>query len=232
MSRVPKHVAIIPDGNRRWSRAHGVPSARGYDRGAERFRDIIRSAFQTSGLTHLTIWAASESNLTARGPHEVRTLRTLVHRELQVLRESPDLARYGIRVRIIGRAAELLKDSTITERVHELMAHTAANKKRNLTVLLGYDGRTEMIEAIRSMGRDAAHATASSLHAALWTRDLPPVDLVIRTGGEPHWSAGFLMWLTAESQFIFPETLWPDFDGAAFKAALAEYAARGRRFGA
>lgn len=231
MSQVPRHVAIIPDGNRRWARARGYPLTRGYREGAERFREIIRTAFQ-SEVSHLTIWAASESNLTDRSPVEVRSLQALIHRELGELRRSKELMERAVRVRVIGRAAELLNDPSIQARIDDLEVATGANAERHLTILLGYDGRTEMVAAVRSLGERAATATPEELKGALWTRDLPAVDLVIRTGGEPHWSAGFLMWLTAESQLIFRDFFWPDFNAVAFSAALAEYGARGRRFGA
>jgi undecaprenyl diphosphate synthase len=126
----------------------------------------------------------------------------------------------------------LLGDPAIQARIDALEASTKHHDGRHLTILLGYDGRTEMLEAVRALGARASEATPELLKSELWTRDLPSVDLVIRTGGEPHWSAGFLMWLTAESQLVFRDMLWPEFDSAALAAALTEYASRGRRFGA
>ncbi len=227
----PRHVAVIPDGNRRWARARGYPLTQGYREGAARFRELIKTSFE-SGVSYLTIWAASESNLTSRSPAEVASLQMLIHKELEALVASEELRAREVRVRIIGRAAVLLGDPTIQARIDGLQASTAHHKNYHLTILLGYDGRTEMLEAVRALGARASEATPELLKRGLWTGDLPPVDLVIRTGGEPHWSAGFLMWLTAESQLVFRDMLWPEFDSAALAAAFTEYASRGRRFGA
>lgn len=138
-----------------------------------------------------------------------------------------------VRVRCFGRWNEILKDAALEKVIRELEEKTKNYRENSLTVLFGYDGRREMIEAIQKSKckNQSAKLSYDDVKNALWTGDLPQVDLVIRTGGEPHWSAGFMMWLTADSQFYFTEKFWPDFGKEEFKKALADYTRRERRFG-
>jgi len=135
------------------------------------------------------------------------------------------------RFRLIGRWNQILKDKKLAAAVKKLERQTNDFSDRNLTILFGYNGATEMIEALKYLQRSRKIVTDKNIKASLWTRDLPSVDLVVRTGGEPHWSAGFMMWLVANSQLYFTETLWPDFGTAELQRALRDYSKRERRFG-
>jgi undecaprenyl diphosphate synthase len=141
-----------------------------------------------------------------------------------------------IRFRVIGRWDSILVKNKTTPELKKLIRkledETKNFSKNNLTFLFGYDGQREMTEAIQKISKNPTRKiTSETVHAALWTNALPPVDLVIRTGGEPHWSAGFMMWHTADSQFYFTKTLWPDFKKQEVKEVLDDFSKRERRFG-
>ncbi len=227
---VPNHIAIIPDGNRRWARQNGFLPWKGHERGVERFREVSGAAFE-QGTRYVTLWAASESNLKERSREEVAMLVMLLSREIGRMLDSEEFAWDKTRVRVIGNWNAILKDEKLAHLVAALEEKTRSFSARNLTILFGYDGTSEMLEAIRALRGASEQITADAVHRALATRDLPPVDLVIRTGGEPHWSAGFMMWHTANSQFYFTERFWPEFGADALAEAFREYARRERRFG-
>ena len=234
MHTAPRHIAIIPDGNRRWAKQHMLLPWKGHERGAERFDEIVTALFE-QGIPYVTLWAASEDNLRKRSKREITFLVSLLQNWLQKEFNEKRFLKRDIKFRFIGQWRPLLPDnSELAAVVEKLERQTECCGKRNLTVLFGYDGQNEMIEAIKKIKGDAnAHAIKKEdLQRALWTGELPPVDLVIRTGGEPHWSAGFMMWHTANSQFYFTRTLWPQFGRRELKAALEDFSKRGRRFGA
>ncbi len=231
MSDTPRHIAIIPDGNRRWAKANKKKAVwLGHEQGAVQFKQIMQSAFE-SGVEFLTFWTTSESNLTKRPKAEVDFLVKLLSNELKQITESEDIDRLQVHVRIIGRGEDIVKNKTLSERIVHIEEKTRKYTKHTLTILFGYDGQQEMLAAIEQLRGKAGGVTGEALHAALWTRYLPPVDLVIRTGGEPHWSAGFMMWLTADSQFYFTEKLWPDFNQADLAEAINDFSQRERRMG-
>lgn len=228
---IPQHIAIIPDGNRRWGKAHGIIPHQGIAEGAKRFHDMCDAGFEI-GVKYLTFWAASEDNFTKRGPAEVAFMTSLLKEEgkKNVLLEK--LIKNEAKIRWIGKWREILKDKGVEEVIDRWEESTKNFTKHQVTLLYGYDGRTEMLEAIKKMKNiPTDQCTYETVKNALWTGDLPMVDFVIRTGGEPHWSAGFMMWLTTDSQFYFTDLLWPDFNKEELKKALEEYARRERRYG-
>lgn len=226
---LPRHIALIPDGNRRWAKSKKLNPSDGHRTGVQNFRDIVRELFKT--VPHVTFWAASEDNLRKRSSLEVAILSRLIEKELLWWMNAPELKEYDIRVRVVGRWSALLKNKKLDRTVQAIEQKTTEHNKRFLTILLGYDGKREMLEAIKTLQKNNNSATDTSLKQELWTGFLPDVDLVIRTGGEPHWSAGFMMWHTANSQFYFTETLWPAFSKKELAAALQEYERRERRLG-
>lgn len=226
---VPKHLAVIPDGNRRWAKERGLAPWEGHREGVKRSREVYESAFET-GISCFTFWAASEDNLIKRSRIEVKFLIMLLKNELSKKGLYKKLSDQEVRVRIIGRWNEILKDKALARVVRGLEEKTAEFKKHNLTILFGYDGKREMMEVIESL-KGERNLDYEKVKSRLWTGDLPPVDFVIRTGGEPHWSAGFMMWLTADSQFYFTPKLWPDFEKEELHKALEEYSSRERRMG-
>lgn len=228
---LPRHVAIIMDGNRRWAVKHGLHSYKGHEEGAARIHEIIREHFER-GITHLTVWAASVDNLLKRSRTEVQFLAQLLKSEARELLGSREFMKQSIRVRFIGRGKEILDDTELNSAIDAVEKKTEMFKNKAFSILFGYDGREEMLAAIRTLEKNpVGELDYDALRERLWTGMLPPVDLVIRTGGEPHWSSGFMMWHTAESQFYFTETLWPDFGVNEYRKALDEYGSRERRMG-
>jgi undecaprenyl diphosphate synthase len=230
MNPIPRHIAIIPDGNRRWAESHGLKAFLGHEQGTKQFRTIAEAAFE-SGVEVLTFWAASIDNLQKRSKLEINYLLKYFKQYLQDPETLEYFLKHDIRFRVIGVWAEKITDTVLAKAVSSIEKLTEHCKTRQLTILFGYDGQREMLEAINSLTQSKQTATPENLQSKLWTGFLPNVDLVIRTGGEPHWSAGFLMWLTANSQFYFTDIFWPDFSEKRLSAAIKDFSQRGRRFG-
>ncbi len=224
------HIAIIPDGNRRWAKARLLNPWDGHTEGVKRFWEIAESA-NSLGIKYMTFWAASYGNLTKRTPLEVKFLVSLLRQELSKPELRQKLIKGKIRLRVIGEWKEIINDSDLEKVVTDLEQDTSEFTDSNLTILFGYDGQREMLSTVNSLIKNGSEASSDDLHGHLWTGDLPDVDLVVRTGGEPHWSAGFLMWQTANSQFYFTDMLWPDFKQLELKKALDEFERRERRLG-
>ena len=224
------HVAFIPDGNRRWAKKHLFETWKGHERGVARFEELMRFAFD-SGVKYVTFWASSEDNLRKRSADEIGFLVQLLIAELRRLHDSPETTEKQIRVRVIGRGVKMIESAELAAAVSAVEQKTAGNTKNFLTILFGYDGRTDMIHAINELRDTTYELRVESVAKALLTKELPEVDLVVRTGGEPHNSAGFLMWQTANSQLYFTETLWPDFDVEELQKAFDDFSGRERRHG-
>lgn len=227
---IPRHIAVIPDGNRRWAKARGLAGWRGHEQGVRRTDEVMRAAF-AAGVEYFTFWAASVSNLQKRTKVEVAVLTRLLRSYLKQHLDSQELVGKGIRFQLIGRGVEIVRDKKLKELVLALEAQTKQCKQHALTILFGYDGQDEMISALERLRSGQGRITRDIVHTSLWTGELPPVDLVIRTGGEPHNSAGFMMWHTADSQLYFTNTFWPDFTARAFTQSLGEFQHRERRMG-
>ena len=228
---IPKHVVVVPDGNRRWAKERGMDPWEGHREGALRYEEVVEAAFD-QGVKYFTFWAASEDNVTKRSSLEVQFVLNLFRNELMRGLVSDVFEKNQVRIRIVGRYKELVKDEKLNQAIADLENKTAGFTEKFLTVLFCYDGRSEMLAAMEAVRQSSEPFTAETVQNNLWTNYLPPVDLVIRTGGEPHWSAGLMMWLTANSQFYFTPDYWPSFTPEKFKVALEDYANRGRRFGA
>lgn len=229
--KIPNHVAIIMDGNRRWAKKNSIPSYEGHREGAKRMNAIADEA-KKKGIPYLTVWAASIDNLKKRTRIEVNFLVSLFEQELEKILEGKTFEKNETRFRVIGKGAEIVKSKKLSMLIEEAEKNTRKFKKNNFTILFGYDGKKEMLDAIRAIREEKQFSYSyESVKAKLWTAALPPVDLVIRTGGEPHWSAGFLMWHTTDSHFYFTDTLWPDFGKKEFSDALTEFGKREKRLG-
>ncbi|MEO6350853.1 MAG: polyprenyl diphosphate synthase [Candidatus Limnocylindrales bacterium] len=224
---LPRHVAIVMDGNRRWARSHGVGEGEGHAAGVDAIRPIVQRAGDV-GVEALSIFAFSRENW-GRGSDEVGTLFALM--EAAIRRETPDLVRQGVRVRILGRLQEL--PDTTHESILEAISATEDGKRLTLNIAFNYSGHSEIVDAVRTAVADGltpADIDEKAITDRLYTSDLPGLDLLIRTGGEQRIS-NFMIWQAAYAELYFSDRLWPDFDPAEFDAALAEYARRSRRFG-
>jgi len=226
-SELPRHVAIIMDGNRRWARQRGVPELDGHGAGVEAIRGLLRHAVRR-GIEVLTLYAFSRENW-ARTDDEVVGLFGLL--EAAIRSETAELQAQGVHVRLLGRADELPPETRRS--IDSALEATAAGRRLTLNIAFNYAGRTELVDAIRRIvqaGIPASEIDESTVARALYTSGLPDPDLVIRTGGEQRLS-NFLIWQSAYAELYTTETLWPDFGAESLDAALAEYATRARRFG-
>ncbi|MDQ3937681.1 MAG: polyprenyl diphosphate synthase [Chloroflexota bacterium] len=224
---VPRHVAIIMDGNRRWARLRGLAEAEGHAAGVAAIRPVVERAAQ-HGVEALSIYAFSRENW-RRTDDEVQTLFRLL--ESAIRDETPELVRQGIRVAILGRLDELPERTRSS--IHDALAATAGGTRMALNVAFNYSGRSEIVDAVRRALAEGLHADQideAALSARLYTGGQPALDLLIRTGGDQRIS-NFLIWQAAYAELYFSDRLWPDFDPASFDAALAEFARRSRRFG-
>lgn len=226
-----KHVAIIPDGNRRWARSRGFPAFIGHYEGLKAAERILKAGIAEEGVSHITIWGASIDNLLKRPKEEVSHLNEVFSRAAALVFEKAAEMPEGTRLFIKGEWENYLPDSI--KRAFAKINEESAKKNGYLTVtaLLAYSGKRDMIRAIRKIKEEGLEINDEIIVESLSTGDLPPVDLLIRTGGEPHNSDGFMMWQTANTALYFTETLWPDFTAREFSAALAEVRARERRLG-
>ena len=229
--RIPRHVAIIMDGNGRWAAKRGLPRVAGHRAGAEAVRKILKAAVK-EGVEVLTIYAFSSENW-RRSEAEVSDLKGLLGYYLE--RELDELSRQGVRLKLIGDPEAF--GPPLMDRLQRAVECTAENDRLTLVVALNYGGRSEIAAAAMKLASravagelDAEQIDEASLGAELMTSDLPELDLMIRTSGEKRLS-NFLLWQAAYAELIFVDTLWPDFDEAAFRAAIEEYAGRQRRFG-
>ncbi len=224
---LPRHVAIIMDGNRRWARAQGLPDFDGHAAGVEAVRALLQHAVRR-GVPMLTIYAFSRENW-ARSDDEVSGLFDLLGRA--IASETDELAAQGVRVKLLGRLDELPAETRSS--IEGALDRTAGGTRLHLNVAWNYAGRTELVDAFRRIvasGIPPDQVDERAISAALYTGGLPDPDLVIRTGGEQRIS-NFLIWQSAYAELVFAECLWPDFGPDAFDAALLEFARRTRRFG-
>jgi undecaprenyl diphosphate synthase len=229
---VPRHVAIIMDGNRRWAEAHGLPVALGHRAGADAARRAIEAAGQ-HGVGWLTLFAFSSENW-HRPAEEVTALTGLLRHYLRS--EVSVLAKEGVRLRVIGDRARFGAD--IAREIERAEAATGGGTRLNLTMALSYGGRAEIVaaaralaEAARSGALDPASLDEESFEGRLFTGGMPDPDLIIRTSGEQRLS-NFLLWQAAYAEFVFLDVLWPDFAASHLAGALTEFARRERRYGA
>ena len=229
--RVPRHVAIIMDGNGRWAEKRGLPRVAGHRAGAEAVRKILKAAVK-EGVKVLTLYAFSSENW-RRSEEEVSDLKGLLGYYLE--RELDELSRQGVRLRLIGKPDAF--GPQLMERLERAVERTARNDRLTLVVALNYGARNEIAGAARNLAAKAAAGELevedideATLGAELMTSDFPELDLLIRTSGEKRLS-NFLLWQSAYAELVFSDELWPDFDEIAFRGALDEYAGRQRRFG-
>jgi len=228
---VPRHVAIIMDGNGRWAAARGLPRVEGHRRGVEALRRTVRAAGDL-GISFLTIFSFSSENW-SRPPSEIRDLLGLLRRFIR--NDLVDLHKNNIRVRVIGERDDL--DPDIRRLLQEAEDLTRGNDGFTLVVAFNYGARQEIARAARRLvtevaeGRLAASAiTPELLSRHLDAPDIPDPDVIIRTSGEQRLS-NFLLWQSAYSELVFVPINWPDFDRTALEGAIAEYRRRERRFG-
>jgi undecaprenyl diphosphate synthase len=222
---LPRHVAIIMDGNGRWAEARGLPRVAGHREGSEAVRAVTRTARRV-GVPALTLYAFSTENW-ARPDEEVGALMSLLAEFLES--ELPEMMENGIRLNAIGDLSRL--PASVRSRLDAVRAATAGNTGMILTLALSYGGRQEIVQAARrAAAAKGAALEAEDLEAALWTAGLPELDLLVRTSGERRIS-NFLLWQCAYAEMVFSDVLWPDFRDEQLLRTIEDFQGRERRFG-
>jgi len=231
LAHIPKHVAIIMDGNGRWAQERNLPRFRGHQKGAERIQEVIEGAIE-AGVGCLTLYAFSKENW-VRPKEEVDFLMQLLSRYLD--QELPKMKENQIRFNVIGCRQDLT--SEIQKKIERNMSETRQNQKLVLTLALSYSGRMEILEACRKLAQKVKAGELrpeaideSRFQESLYTADLPDPDLLIRTSGELRVS-NFLLWQISYAEIYVTEKLWPEFTKQEFFKALEAYQKRNRRFG-
>ena len=236
LENIPKHVAIIPDGNRRWARKKGFKPWIGHREGVNHFEKVLNKALELK-IPYLTFWGGSWDNLTKRAKIEVNFLFKVYTEQFKRIINDKRIHQNKVRVNVFGRWREILPKET-QRAIEEAIEATKNYNKYFFTFLLAYNGTDEMMDCIQKIARlnnpnKTIKVNQNLIKENLWTKDLPQVDLVIRTGcgGDPHLSAGFMMWDTAYSQLYFTDTLFPDFSSKEFEKIVKDYSKRERRIG-
>jgi len=228
---LPRHVAIIMDGNGRWATNRGLPRVAGHGEGVKAVRRVVRTAGEL-GIQFLTLYAFSSENWN-RPHHEVSTLMTLLERSIE--RELPELMERNVRFRVIGRPDGV--PPRVGERIQRLIETTSRNTGLTLLMAFNYGGRDELVDAVRALAREVKSGALRPedidevrVSRALYTDGIPDPDLLIRTSGELRLS-NFLLWQVAYTELWMTPTLWPDFGAREFCLAVADFQQRNRRFG-
>ncbi len=227
LRRVPRHVAIIMDGNGRWAKARGLPRLAGHRAGTENLRPVLRAAVEF-GVQVLTIYAFSTENW-GRPKAEVRGLLSIF--EQMIDRELQELHQEGVQLRHIGRLERV--SSRLRQKILDAIELTKNNQRLVFNVAFDYGGRTELVDGIRHIiadGIPAEQIDESLVSRYLYTADCPDPDLIVRTSGEVR-TSNFLVWQAAYAELYVTPTLWPDFDKDELYKALEDYDRRERRFG-
>jgi undecaprenyl diphosphate synthase len=222
----PKHIAIIPDGNRRWAAAHGVSVPSAYGKGIDNIANVLKWC-RKNKIRMLSMWGFSTENFT-RDRDEVKNLFHLFDKKLSEGLKK-DYKKYGVRVRFLGQIHKLPRD--VRQKMRKAEEDTAKNSRYQLNLLLVYGGRQELLDAInRLLSAGERKIDEQKFSSYLYTAGIPDPDLVIRTSGEIR-TSGFLPWQSAYSEFYFSKKLWPDFNESEFLRALKEYSRRKRKYG-
>ena len=224
---IPRHVAIIMDGNGRWAKERGLPRVAGHRAGTENLRTIIRASAKL-GIQYLTLYAFSTENW-SRPRAEITGLMHILSDVID--REMDELNKEGARLVHIGHLDRLSK--TLQEKVRQAIELTKNNRRITIVLAFNYGGRDEIMHAVKNMLKD--HLAPEDVDEALmsrymFTHGLPDPDLVIRTSGEQR-TSNFLVWQSVYAEWVFPKVYWPDFDEEELRKAVEEYASRERRFG-
>ena len=236
MKNIPNHVAIIPDGNRRWARKRGIKAWLGHREGVKAFEKILDKSRELK-IPYITFWGGSWDNLTKRSKIEINFLFKVYTEQFKRVADDKRIHQNKVKINVLGRWKEILPKET-QEAIERAMEVTKSYNNFFLTFLLAYDGTDEMLDCVQKIAKISQDKkikiSKNLIKENLWTKDLPPVDLIIRTGCEsdPHNSAGFMMWDTIYSQLYFTQTLFPEFGPKEFEEIIEDYSKRERRLGA
>lgn len=226
--KIPNHIAIIMDGNRRWARVRGLPDHKGHEAGTEALEKIVEAAGKM-GVKTITVYAMSTENIKERAKREVRTLFSILRQGYRT--KLKRMMKDGVKIDILGELEGL--PSSIRKIVEEVKKTYIKNESVKLNIALNYGGKKELIEAVKGIikeGVDVSKINETTIDKHLYTNGQTNPELVIRTGGRIRLS-NFLLWQTAYSELYFTKTLWPDFDDKQLKKAISWYQTQQRNFG-
>ena len=231
---LPNHIAVIPDGNRRWAKRHKLDAWMGHKSGTVNFEKLSDVIIELN-IPHLSFWASSRDNLKKRPAQEVEFLLNLFKEKFLKLSKSEKIHKNKMKINIFGSWREQFPED-VKESLNQAIESTKNYNSHFLNFFIAYSGTGEILDTIKCIAKRARgdlslEINKNLLKKCLLTCDLPPVDLLVRTGGEPHNSDGFMMWDTANAQLHFSEKLWPDFNENDFREAIEDYSGRKRRFG-
>lgn len=230
--KIPQHIAVIPDGNRRWAQKRLLSPWLGHKKGSEILNDLVDVVIEMQ-VPCVTFWGSSKDNMVKRSAEEVKCLLALFKEQFSELADNEKVHKNEMRINIIGAWREQFPED-VKESMEKAIENTKKYSKHFMNFLIAYSGTDEILEAVRKMADDkkaGQEISRETIKEYLLTKDLPSVDLVVRTGGEPHNSDGFMMWDTANSQYVFSDKLWPDFTKEDLRSAILEYSRRERRLG-
>ena len=231
IKNLPKHIAIIPDGNRRWSRKKGLMPWIGHNAAFRNFKEIFDASLDLK-IPYLSFWISSQDNLKKRPNTEVKFLLNLFKKKFAELSNNNKVHKNQVRINAIGEWENYLSED-VKKPIQEAISATKNYNKFFLNFFIAYSGVDEMIRAVKKIKKqDNLRVTSSAIKKNLLTKNLPPVDFLIRTGGKAHMSSGFMMWDIADAELFFSNKLYPDFTAKDFRSAVKDYGSRRRLLGA
>jgi tritrans,polycis-undecaprenyl-diphosphate synthase [geranylgeranyl-diphosphate specific] len=230
IKNLPKHIAIIPDGNRRWAKKRGLMPWIGHKVAFSDFKEIIDASLGLK-IPYFSLWISSQDNLKKRPQAEVKFLLNLFKKKFAELANDETIHKNQVKINAIGEWNKQLSED-VKIPIKEAIEATKNYNKFYLNFFIAYSGVDEMLKAVKKIKKqDNLKITPEMIKKNLLTKDLPPVDLLIRTGGESHMSSGFMMWDIADAELYFSNKLYPDFTADDFRNAIKDYSARRRRLG-
>lgn len=229
------HIAIVPDGNRRWAKLRGFKPWIGHKNGTKNFEEIFEKVLDFK-IPYFSFWASSEDNLKKRSKLEVDFLLNTFKKNFKDLANNKKIHKNQVKINIFGSWRKQFPKA-VKEPMEQAINATKKYNKFHFNFFIAYSGIGEMMNAIKDIAKEKIKnpdikITESIIKKHLLTKDIPTVDYLIRTGGEPHMSSGFMMWDIADAQMYFSKKLWPDFNANDFEKAIKEYYSRKRKFGA
>ncbi|MCK4354885.1 di-trans,poly-cis-decaprenylcistransferase [Candidatus Parcubacteria bacterium] len=228
---IPKHIVITPDGNRRWAKSRGFKPWIGHRIAFKHFEEIFGAAIDLK-IPYFSFWISSKDNLKKRPKAEVKFLLNLFKKKFTELAVDKTIHKNQVRINVIGEwKIQLSEDVKIP--IRQAIEATKNYNKFFLNFFIAYSGVDEMLNAVKKINkRSNSRITSEIIKKNLLTKDLPPVDFLIRTGGGAHMSSGFMMWDIADAELYFSDKLYPDFTADDFRNAIKDYSCRRRCFGA
>ncbi len=225
------HILFIPDGNRRWAKKRGQNPWEGHKAGAESFKELMDFITKNNVVKNISFWAMSKDNFIKRPKKEISFLIKIINEAFKSFTKDKNINDRGVNIRFYGEWDKIFDKKTV-QNLKQIEKDTKNNNRFFLSILLAYDGKVELIESINNLKKNIK-VTAEKIKENLWTKSLPDVDLIIRTGvkNDPHLSGNVLLWQTSYSQLYFTETLWPDLNKIELKKAILDFAKRQRRKG-